>query len=122
MGIKLEIETPILDSDITMLRQIVDILGGSNASTPTPAPAAKKAAAPKPKAAPAPEPEPEPEEDDPLGDDITPADLLARAKEFVIAGRTAEVKEILEEFGYDKVSNVKGADVAAIHERLGASL
>lgn len=114
-------------------RQVLALLGGDSIPTVTAEPrtgdeqsaakpakkaTAKKAAAKKPD--PVEEPEEEEEEDDDLvGDDgPTMADAVARATELVSAKRAPEVKAALANLDVEKVSHLKGDQIAAFLEAL----
>lgn len=93
---------------------VADVLEalGNGAAEATPAPAkrapAKKAAPAKRAAA---KPDPEPEEDGP-----TLEDAVARAQELVGEKRTDEVKAAIAEIGVERVSKLKGDQIATFLE------
>lgn len=102
-------------TELDDVQGILDSLRGEG--TPAPAPAAKapaKKATPAKKTAaakPAPEPEEEETEDGP-----TLEDAVARAQELVGEKRTDEVKAAIKEIGVERVSKLKGAQIATFLE------
>lgn len=130
MGIQIII--PNTDDLTTLDRQVLALLGGDSIPTVTAEPRtgseqseakpAKKAAAKKAAKKPEPvveEPEDEDEDDDLVGDDgPTMADAVARATELVSAKRAPEVKAALANLDVEKVSHLKGDQIAAFLEAL----
>lgn len=135
MGIHISISTtegPLTDEDKAIIAAVAAAVANgtvavaAQATAPTPAKAstpapAKKAAAAKPKPAPEPEPE-EAEEDEDLtgGGEVTIADAVAKATEFINAGRQAEIKTTLTDIGVAKVGQLKGDQIQEFIDALDA--
>lgn len=101
-------------TEIEDVQALLNSIANEGDGTPAPAPAkapAKKAPAKKAAAKPAPEPEPEEDEDAP-----TLEDAVARAQELVGEKRTDEVKAAIAEIGVERVSKLKGDQIAQFLE------
>lgn len=103
MILSIDTEKP---SDIELLQSFVAVLnGGAPAAAAAPA-AARKAAAPKAAAAPEPTPEPEaPADADPM------EAAVKLATDLVAAGKAADVKKVLTDFGVKRVSQLEAGDI-----------
>ena len=117
MQITIDTAQPLSETDLAVLALLTGEQPVAQEQDETPAPAkkapAKKAPAKKAAAKKAPAPEPE---DDEEGDGPTLEDAVARAQELVGEKRTDEVKAAIAEIGVERVSKLRGEQIAQFLE------
>ena len=116
MQITIDTAQPLSETDLAVLALLTGEQPVAQEQDETPAPAKKAAAkkAPAKKAA-AKKPAPEPEDDE-EGDGPTLEDAVARAQELVGEKRTDEVKAAIAEIGVERVSKLRGEQIAQFLE------